>query len=369
MALLREVMDALGEMFPWDLAIEGDNSGLQVGSRDSEIRRVLCSVDMTSAVADQAIADGFDLLVTHHPVLFGSPLLTLDTATTAGLLIERAVAGGLNVVACHTNADSAIGGTADIFADHLRMGETRPLEPATWVPFMKVVVFVPPQALEDVSAAMADAGAGNIGNYRHCGFRSPGVGSYIPREGARPYSGEVGRLNREDEVRLEMLVPSFLVQRVVDAMRRAHPYEEVAFDVYRTDNLVPWGLGRTGDLREERKLEDLTEEAVHLCLSRNALLAGDPGRCVSRVAVVTGAAGSLVQAAVKAGAEVLIAGEVSYHNAIEARERGLALICLGHLESERVLVPRLVEGLRTASDRHGWSLSVEGCYDQEGPWN
>ncbi|MBK5093100.1 MAG: Nif3-like dinuclear metal center hexameric protein [Actinobacteria bacterium] len=367
MALLKDIMDALGDSFPWELAVEDDNSGLQVGSLDSVVSKVMCSVDATGPVIERAIAAGSDLLVTHHPLIAG-PISCLDTGGPPGSFVERVIENGINVIACHTNADSATGGLADVFAGRLGLVGVEPVQPAGRVPFMKIAVFVPPEALEEVSAAIADAGAGVIGDYRRCGFRTAGTGTFIPGEGAEPYSGEVNTLNLAEEVRLEMIVPSFLMSRVVRAMLGRHPYEEVAYDVYSTDNPVPWGLGRIGMLEEERTPGDILAELAEWCGSRDPRLVGDPSKRVGRVAVVPGAANSLVEPSMRLGAELLVAGEVNYHMSLQAAEAGLALICLGHLESERAFVPMMVESIRAASDQHGWNLGVEGYYDQEVPW-
>jgi len=365
--LLRDLMDVLGERFPWGLAVEDDNCGLQVGSLNSDALRALCAVDVTGTALERAEASGCDLLVTHHPLIAG-PVSGLDIEGPPGSLIKRTVENSMNVIACHTCADSSPGGLADIFAEHLGLVGIEPIQPASWVPFMKVVVFVPPEALEEVSAAMANAGAGEIGNYRHCGFRASGIGTFIPGEDAAPYSGEVGKLNLTQEVRLEMIVPSFLLNRVIKAMLSEHPYEEVAYDVYRTDNPVPWGLGRIGIFEEERTLGDIQAELAEWCGSRDPRLVGDPSKPVGRVAVVPGAANSLVGPARRAGAELLVAGEINYHMSLEAAEAGLALICLGHLESERAFVPMMSEALGALSAQYGWNLEVEGYYDQEVPW-
>ncbi len=366
MALLKDMMDALGERFPWELAVEDDNSGLQVGSIDSVVSKVLCSVDATSPVIERSVASGCDLLVTHHP-LIARPISRFDTGGPPGSLVKSVIENNMSVIACHTNADSSPGGLADIFAEHLGLVGVEPIQPASWVPLVKVIVFVPPEAAEDVSAAMADAGAGVIGKYRHCGFRSSGTGTFIPGEDAAPYSGEVGRLNLAEEVRLEMIVPSFLLERVIKAMLGRHPYEEVAYDVYRTDNPVPWGLGRIGMLEEERTPADIQTELAEWCGSQDPHLVGDPSKRVGRVAVVPGAANSFVEPSRRLGAELLVAGEVNYHMSLEAAEAGFALVCLGHHESERVFVPMMVESLRAASELYGWNLEIEGYDELEVP--
>jgi hypothetical protein len=279
-----------------------------------------------------------------------------------------AVSSGVNIAACHRNADIAVGGLADQMASRLELARPAPLVPAGDSYIAKVAVFVPPEALESVSQAMSDAGAGVIGGYTHTSFRAPGTGTFLPGEGTSPYSGEAGRLNRVDEVRLEMLCPSFRLSAVVAAVLELHPYEEPAYDVYRTESPVPWGLGRIGDMSEERTLLDIMEDLAEWSASQDAVLVGEPEKKVRRVAVAPGPADRLVEPAWRQGAELLATGEAGWHATVEACESGLALICLGHLESERALVPAMVEILDAVSEREGWGLQVEGYKDRGGRW-
>jgi hypothetical protein len=177
-------------------------------------------------------------------------------------------------------------------------------------------------------------------DYRHCGFRTACTMTFIPGEGAEPCSGEAGKLDLAEEVRLKMIAPSFLTSWVVKAMPGRYHYEEVAYDVYSTDNPVPWGFGRIGMLEEKRTLEDILAELAWWCGSREPRL----------------------------GAELLVAGGIDYNISLQADEAGLPFICLGHLESERAFIPMMVESIRAASDQYGWNPRIEGYHDQEVPW-
>jgi dinuclear metal center YbgI/SA1388 family protein len=365
---LAEVMEALGELFPWELAADRDGSGLLIGSLQAEVRRVMCSIEATSDRVQAALDAGCELLIVHHPHLLGPAASPWSVQYGAGGSAGRATAGGLNVVGCHGNADTAAGGAGDLMARHLGVEVMGPLEPAEDVYIAKLVVFIPPEAVEPVSAAMAGAGAGVIGEYTHCGFRVSGRGTFVPGAEARPYTGKPAVFNVHDEVRLEMVAPSFRIPVVVDAMLDKHPYQQVAYDIYRTENPVPWGIGRLGYLVEARKLCEIMEDLAGWCASHRASLTGEPQRSVKKVAVVPGYAGTRVRHACAAAAEVLITGEAGWHGEVEAGESGMALITLGHLESERPLVPRMVEGLREASEKRSLGIEVEGYRDDEGRW-
>jgi putative NIF3 family GTP cyclohydrolase 1 type 2 len=365
LATVAQVMDALGELFPWELAASGDGSGLVVGSVEADVHKVMCSIGATSDRVRSAMDAGCDLLVVHHPHLTGyePPPPDRSDARQSGALGKT-----LCMVCCHTNADAAVGGAGDLVARHLGVNIAGPLRPADCVYIAKLVVFVPPEAVERVSEAMADAGAGVIGDYTHCGFRASGWGTFLPGGGASPYRGKPGTLNVSEEVRLEMPVPSFRVGEVVDAMIDKHPYEEVAYDIYRTENPVPWGAGRLGELDEPRKLYEIMEDLVDWCACEEAALSGEPQRLVKRVAVIPGYASTTVAPAREAGAELLIAGEVEPFGAAQAEDSVMDMLTLGHLASERPLVPRMVEGLLEVSERRGLGLEVQGYRDDEGRW-
>lgn len=368
LADVREVLDALGETFPWELAGRREPGGLLVGSRSAPVSRVLCSIDLTGDVVEAAAATCSELLVVHHPQMLRCGPAPWDADSPAGRLAGKALSAGVNIAACYRNADVASGGAADLMALRLGLVRTVPILPARGAFLAKVSVFVPPEALEQVFSAMAAAGAGAIGDYTHAGFRTTGMGTFVPREGARPYSGEPGRLNLVEEVRLEMVCPSFRVEAVVEAMLEQHPYEEAAYDIYRSEAPVPWGVGRAGWLEEERTLLSIMEDLADWSASEDAVLVGDPERKVTRVAVAPGPADRLIERAWSQGAELLAAGEVGWHATVEACERGLALVCLGHLESERALVPAMVSIIGAASEKRGWGLEVEGYKDRGGRW-
>ncbi|MBU1672671.1 MAG: Nif3-like dinuclear metal center hexameric protein [Actinobacteria bacterium] len=359
MVTLRRVMEALGEMYPWELAGPTDDGGVLVGSLDSEIAGVLCAVDPVSDAVQASLDGGCELLVVHHPhLLKGSG--PLDAGTLGGELVRTSMREGLDIVACHTNADYAEGGLASLYATRLGLEVEGPLVPAGGVCLTKIVVFVPAEALDEVAAAMAGAGAGVIGDYTHCSFQVAGTGTFLPGEGARPYSGSTGELSREAETRLEMIAPSFRVKGIVRAMRSVHPYEEVAFDVYPLDNPVPWGLGRFGALPGPRSPRVIMEELMDWCGSGTGVLEGDEETEVSRVAVVPGMGDDGVVHALTARVELFVTGELSWHHRLELMEAGVAVMMLGHAPSEAPFVSATVEGLSRASKSTGWGLRVEG---------
>jgi hypothetical protein len=365
---VRDVMDALEETLPAGLEPEGGPWRLLVGSERSPVKRVMCAVELSGPVVEAATSTSSQLLIAHRTHLLDGIAARIDTDAPAGRIASTALGAGLNIARCGEGAEAAIGGTADLASRHLGLRGAVPLKSSRGPCVAKVVVFVPDEALEAVFEAMARAGAGASSRYTHASFRAGGTGTFFPGEGANPYSGEKGRLNMVEETRLEMACPVSILDAVIGAMLAEHPYEEVAYDVYRTDSDAVFGRGRIGDLEQPGPMEDIMEDMAAWCSSEDVVLAGDPRALVSRVAVAPGNGDDLVEHAWRKGAEALVTGELSRRAALEAREAGMALLTLGCVESERPLVGSLVEMITGASEAAGWGLEVEGYRDWRGIW-
>ncbi|HEY5494301.1 MAG TPA: Nif3-like dinuclear metal center hexameric protein [Candidatus Anoxymicrobiaceae bacterium] len=368
MARVSDVLDALDDFFPWELAGGRAPGGLLLGSGDSTVTGAVCAVDLTEEAVEATAARKHDLLLVHHPQLLTRTGNPLDWSTPGGRVASRAAREGISIIACYQNAEIARGGACDLMAGAVGLRQMVPLIPTRSSFIAKVVVFVPPDAVDRVAKAMSAAGAGVIGDYTQCSFRSSGTGTFVPGISARPYSGKPGELNLADEVSLEMVCPSFRLERVRQAMKAEHPYQEVAFDTYRTCSAVPWGMGRVGELETDRSLYDIAGELEAWSASEGVTLVGEPGRKVRRLAVVPGPADRMIARAVAAGAQALAAGEAGWHAIIEARESGIGLITIGHLQSDRALVGAFVGALEAARDRKGWKMEIEGLRDREGRW-
>lgn len=333
-----EVVEFLEERFPRSLAEEWDRPGLQVGSLQAPCRRVLVVLDLE--LRHLPLLAEADLVVAHHPLLF-QPLEAVRPETPLGEKLRALLAAGAAFYALHTPYDAARGGLNDLLAGYLGLGETRPLRPRGRL--LKLVVFVPASHEEAVAQALFAAGAGKIGKYGHCSFRARGTGTFLPEEGAKPFLGTVGREERVEEVRLETIVPEERLEGVVEAMLSAHPYEEVAYDVYPLANRdTRHGLGRVGKLPAPVRVTTLLEKfAAALGVPGPKLVAGPADREVSRVAVCGGSGGDLVPSAIHAGAELFLTGEMGYHRVQEAVEVGLTVALFGHAETERPFVAHI----------------------------
>ncbi len=331
-----ELLEVIDHIFPWELSEEWDNPGLQIGSRSTECVGILCALDPSNESIEAAFRFGCNVLLTHHPLFFGEVIQKIDTGHPGGKAVKNALGKEVNVISCHTNADSAEKGIASCLARSIGLKEVCPVKPSRTSHFVKITVFVPHNAVNSVSEAMANAGAGEIGNYTHCSFRIEGTGTFMPQEGASPYSGEMFKLNLEDETRLEMICPSYRMEKVIRAMISVHPYEEVAYDVYPLDNPVPWGIGRIGMLTEAKPCSLVINDASKAIGSAAKRIIGDDKKNAIVVAVIPGDADRLVSRVVNSGADLLIAGEIGYHSELLARECGICVALWGHAESEKI---------------------------------
>lgn len=341
--LRQDVVATLDELFPPTLAESWDRSGLQVGPLDRPCRRVLVALDLDLDLVGESPQT--DLFVTHHPLLF-RPLDRVLPETPLGAKLKVLLSSETACYAVHTPYDSAQGGLGDVLAGYLALERARPLQPRGRL--VKLVVFVPVGHEDDVAEALFTAGAGEIGDYRRCSFRARGVGTFRPEEGAHPFSGRVGEEARAEEVRLETVVPAERLAPVLGAMKSAHPYEEVAYDIFSLEHASALhGLGRVGNLpcpapgrevvrRFGQALRGVEPQAVY----------GDLGRGVSRVAVCGGSGGDLWEAALASGADLYLAGELRYHHGLAAAESGLTAVALGHRETERPFVSHVGSLLR-----------------------
>ena len=332
-------LTVLDELYPPAWAEEWDSVGLQVGDRTWPAVRALVALDPTADVVAEASARDCAVIVTHHPLVF-RPLPRLDLADPVARTAATAAERGVAVVAAHTNADVARPGVSDALADVLGLEVTGVLHPTGGGARVKLATFVPPESTGKVLDAVATAGGGVIGEYTHCSFRVRGTGTFAPSESAAPAVGERGALNEVEEDRLEIIVPRERLTAAVEALLDAHPYEEVAYDVYVLGAGTGLGLGRVARPPEPLSAADLAERC-RSTLGSAVRVAGDQTRRVERVALCGGSGASLIADALRAGTDAYVTGDVKHHDALDAAAAGLTVIDAGHHGTEAPFVPRL----------------------------
>ncbi len=355
---IQTVINLVEQLAPKYLAETWDNVGLQVGDPAGEVQKVLVSLDINAEVVEEAIREDVDLIVCHHPLIF-QPLKSIRFDNPLGKLITQLIGNSIAVYVAHTNLDSAKEGINNLLAETLGLQETEVLAPSSEEKYYKLVVFVPQGHQDQVREALAQAGAGWIGNYSHCTFQTVGTGTFQPGAGAKPFIGQVGELEKAEEYRLETIVPARLAGKVIKALLKAHPYEEVAYDLYPLLNEGPkLGLGRIGKLAKPLTLAELIQQIKDKLELPSVRFGGDPDQTVEKVALCGGSGASLFSKAVFKGADVLLTGDIKYHEGQDMLAQGLSFIDAGHNGTERIIVPVLAAYLRAKATQAKLNIEV-----------
>ena len=370
---LRDWLAVLEASYPARDAAGWDNVGLQVGASDDEVTAILVCLDVTPEVLAEAQNRAAQVVLAHHPLFF-RPLERLTPETAPGALALSAARLGLSVVAAHTNFDVAVDGTTAPVMSALGITGAAPLVSAPPADdTVKLAVFTPPADTGAVLAAAFAAGAGTIGEYAECSFRVSGTGTFRPSGAAEPAVGERERRNEVGEERLEVVVPRAALGEVVRAVVAAHPYEEVAFDVFPTVAVTPpaaarKGTGRIGDLPEPLRLADVAERLRQQLPSPHLRFAGDPQRIVRRLAACGGAGDGYISAALAAGADVYVTGDLRHHVTLDALTQGLAVVDAGHYATEAPALAALSSTLERAGRERGLTARLLASAVTTEPW-
>lgn len=329
---IQEITRYIEQLAPLAYQESYDNAGLITGNPKTEISGILISLDCTEEVVDEAIQKGCNLIVAHHPIVFKG-LKKLNGKNYVERTVIKAIKNDIAVYASHTNLDHVKGGVNFKIAEKLKLTDCRILAPKKQI-LKKLVVFVPFSHTPQVTKALCEAGAGQIGEYFNCSFQTSGIGSFTPSESTNPFIGEALKPEKVEENRVEVILPSHLEREVLQAMKTAHPYEEVAYYLTlleNTDNEV--GAGVIGTLSETLTEEDFLhylKNHMQLKSIRHTRLLN---RNISRIAVCGGAGSFLLSDAIRQKADVFITADYKYHEFFDAEEN--IIICdIGHYESE-----------------------------------
>lgn len=333
---IGRIIEHLESIAPPSLQEAYDNAGLITGLPGWECTGMLCALDATDEVVEEARENGCNFIVAHHPIIF-TGLKKINGKNYVEKSVIKAIKHDIAIYAIHTNLDNLVDGVNGEMANRLGLVKREVLLPKPGH-LLKLHCFVPSTHLEKLRSAIFGAGGGYIGLYSDCSFSSEGVGSFRAGEGAQPFVGKPGELHEEKESRLEIVFPSFLQEAVLKAMREAHPYEEIAYDILSLQNpLSNTGSGLVGDLPEpleEKQFLDRVKNAFSLPLVRHTRLRGEP---VSRVALCGGAGSFLISNALRSGAQFFISSDIKYHEFFDANDR-IVIADIGHYESEQFTI-------------------------------
>lgn len=359
---VKDIMSIMEEAFPPYLAESWDNSGLQIGAANKEVNRLLIALDLDEFVLQQAIEHNVDMIVTHHPFFF-RPIKNINYTSPGGKVIQQLVAADITLYAAHTNLDAAEHGLNQALAERLGLTDIQPLYPAYQEALLKLVVFVPAAHAEKVREAICRAGAGFIGRYSDCSFRTRGTGTFRPGQDTNPFIGKSGILEEVDEFRLETIIYEHDMNRVLTAMQEAHPYEEVAYDLYRLENQGRvFSPGRRGHLLQKTSLRDYVLQVKARLGLQSLRVVGDLDSMVKNIAVISGSGASLMNHLRGRNIDVLVTGDLKYHEAKDAEASGLAIIDAGHQGTEAIVVPLLYDFLTSRLKDKQLAVELIQCH-------
>jgi dinuclear metal center YbgI/SA1388 family protein len=351
-----EIIQLFEQFSPKDLAMEGDKIGLQIGRLNKKVERVMIALDVLENVIEEAIEKDVQLIIAHHPFIY-RPLQKITTDTVQGRMVEKLLKHDIAVYTAHTNLDIAKGGVNDLLAEALGLENPEILVPTYETSLKKIVVYVPAENADEIRQVLGKVGAGFIGNYSYCSFSAQGTGRFLPSDQTNPYIGQPGKLEAVDEVRIETIVPESLLKKAITAMLKAHPYEEVAYDIYPVENKGDiLGLGRIGTI-SEMTLGEFAEKVKMALEVEKVRVVGDVHSKIKKVAVLGGDGNKYFNQAKFNGADVYVTGDIYYHTAHDAMMQGLNMIDPGH-NVEKVMKKGLSVVLGKLCDEAGFEVEV-----------
>lgn len=340
---IKDIISKLEELAPSSLQESYDNAGLIVGDPDEEFKGAVVCLDSIEEVIDEAAALGANMVIAHHPIVF-SGLKRLNGKNYIERTVIKAIRLGISIYAIHTNLDNVYHGVNGMIASKLGLTKTKILAPKSGL-LNKLVTYVPKANIQEVQNAIFEAGAGTIGNYDSCSFQVSGNGTFRAGDNTNPHVGEKGSLHTEEEVRIETIFPSYLKGKIINALLTAHPYEEVAYDVYQLDQKHQQiGSGMIGELKEAMPIQEFLQ-MVKKEMKADGIRYTNPIKDkVKKIALCGGAGSFLLSSAIGKGADVFITGDFKYHQFFDADNK-IVIADIGHYESEQYTIDLLVEYL------------------------
>ncbi len=345
---LKEIISFLESIAPLALQEDYDNAGLIIGNIEKQVESTLICLDVTEAVLEEAVKNGHDLIISHHPLIFRG-ITKINPDQYPGNIIAGAIRHNIAVYAIHTNLDNVDQGISRLLAEQIGLKDLNVLKPLKGE-LKKLVVFCPDIKLSDgqyvpglVRNAMFEAGAGFIGDYDSCSYNTDGMGTFRGLEGTNPFIGTQGKMTVQKEVKIETVVPSYLQNKVIKSMKEVHPYEEVAYDIYPLDNeYEKAGSGMIGDLPLEMTQKEFLN-MVRENLGCKALRHSDISKKkISKVAVCGGAGSFLIGDAIRSEADAFISSDLKYHDYF-GTNKNLLLVDAGHYETEQFFIDYLYQ--------------------------
>lgn len=346
MSHISDIYNAMNVIAPFSLAEKWDNSGLLIGDMSDRTTKALLCLDVTDSIVDEAVEKKADLLISHHPLIF-NPLKNISSKSIYARLLKN----GIAVISAHTNFDMATGGINDIIAQKLELNITcDAIERVHQTPYYQLSVYVPDDYVEKVYEAMTKAGAGTLGDYSGCAFCAKGTGTFLPLEGSHAFIGEVGKREKVNETKIDMILPKGKRTAVIEAMQNAHPYEEPAYSL--TENHAIYdshGFGKTGNLNREYTGDEFAEKLKSI-FGCTVIRYNDCKKPIKSVAICSGSGGSLLNEVIASGVDAFVTGDVKHDVFIDAQKAGLTVFDAGHYHTENIALESLRQRLSDSVD-------------------
>jgi len=333
MTNVKEIVNFLNRIFPFDYQESYDNSGLLVGEPDTRVKGLLITLDVTESVVDESIANNCNVILAHHPIIFHG-LKQLTGATFETRTIMKAIRNNIAIIASHTNTDNTInGGTNHYLAKFFDLQELQSLLPVQGA-LRKLVTFVPIAFATKVREALFAAGAGIIGNYDKTSFVTYGLGSFRGNIHTQAYSGMPDKFHLEKEIRIETIFPKHLEHKIIESLISVHPYEEVAYDIFTLNNKYPiFGSGIIGYLPKKVKAFDFLQK-IKTVFGGIVRYTTPATSTINKVAICGGSGSFLLQEAIRQQADIFITSDTKYHQFFDA-DKKIIIADVGHYESEQ----------------------------------
>lgn len=341
MTKVNDIYKYIDSFAPFNSAMDFDNCGILVGDKNSDVTKVILCLDVTSKVIDEAINKKANLIISHHPIIF-NPIKSIDSNSIIYKLIENKI----NVISAHTNLDmSSILGVNTCLADALELSCLSSLSVYKSVNYNKIIVFAPKESSNLIRTEMASAGAGTLGDYAGCSFTFSGEGRFTPINNANPYIGKINKCETVNEDCIQMICKKQDTKKVIEAMKKVHPYEEPAFDIFEDlalkENTV---CGFVGNTKKEFNCDEFAL-FVKEKLNANTVRYLKRSNNINRVAICSGAGGNLIKEAINLNVDAFVTGEIKHHELLLAQENNISVVDVGHFASEDIVINPLLNKL------------------------
>jgi dinuclear metal center YbgI/SA1388 family protein len=349
--IIKDIIDYLEELAPLSYSLEWDNCGLQIGNKFNKVKNIGIALTTTTEIIEKAIEKNCNFLITHHPLIF-KPLKNIDTSDFIGKIIKTSLKNDITIYTMHTNFDSSEQGLNYEIAKKIGLDNISILSVTREIEMLKLVTFVPEDYTISVINSVSEEGAGRIGKLSHCSYITAGIATFIEDKDKKD---NIEIPNKETEDKLEIIVPSDKLNKVLKKLKKAHPYEdnEIVYDIYKLDNhKKEVGIGVIGDFYTPFKFEEILNLVKDTLNLNKFTYIGEKDKLIKRVAICTGSGGSLLKEVKKKGADLYITGDIKYHTAIDAKEMNLCIIDAGHYYTEILFLPFISKYLSNFVNEH-----------------